>query len=189
MTYAADCMYCGRPLEGKRAGALFCKDSHRKRFDRYQKKIGADGHDPPVSRTSALNESRADRAFRSALAAESTRAAPLTDEERQLLAAQRRNPGVLLPQLHQRLLDHELERRRALAEEAVNPIKVEDPYDATTLGSRARRAQQSRRNNRPVNGNLYALRPPVQSGPYPGDEPQCIQAPVGRNTPRSMLPW
>lgn len=185
-------MYCGQPLTGKRQGALFCKDAHRKRYSRWQQKIRSEGYEPPPSGPSVLTESRAHDTFRRQLDAEGTRAMPLTDEEIGLLAAQRRNPGVLHPGLHKRLLDREYDRMRQEAEEAsrADAIKVENPLDPSTLGSVRRRAIQSRRANRhyPRDPNEHVLRPPPGSGPGPwDDEPQCISSPWGRNTPRSML--
>ena len=117
MDYTTDCMQCGKPLEGKRRGALFCKDRCRKRFDRWQNKAEANGYDPSVSRTSALTESRADATFRAQLASHQIASEPLTDEERILLARQRRNRGVMLPQVRDKLLEHELERMRLEAAE------------------------------------------------------------------------
>lgn len=183
MEYTADCMYCGRPLEGKRAGALFCKDSHRKRFDRYQKKRGADGYDPPVSRTSSINESRADSTFRRQLANESIRATPLSEYERTLLARQKRNPGPLIPELQQIALDraNELQQREIAEAARADPIMVEDQLDPGTRGHLARRAIQSRsRQGKPVDPNLRALRPSPRPGPYPDDLPECFTAPWAR---------
>ena len=115
------------------------------------------------------------------------RTRPLSEYERSLLDRQRRNPGPLLPELQSIMLDREMERRRMLAEEAANPIKVEDPYDRATIGSVQRRAQQSRRANRhqPAHPDLHVLRPQsAQSGPHPWDDaPQVINGP-SRNTPR-----
>jgi hypothetical protein len=194
MEYTTDCMQCGKPLEGKRRGALFCKDRCRKRFDRWQKKVGAEGYDPPISRTSALIESRADRAFRAALASEGVRAQPLTDEERQLLARQRRNPGPLLPELQQIALNHEYERMRLETAEAAraDPIRPQSQLDPSTYGHLARRAVQSRsRSSKPGHPDLRALRP-AAPGPsrYPRDiEAEMTDAPWGRNTPRSAMGW
>ena len=184
MEYTTDCMQCGKPLEGKRRGALFCKDRCRKRFDRWQKKAVSDGYDPPVSRTSSINESRADDTFRRQLASAATRTLPLTDEERILLARQKRNPGPLMPELAKIQLDRAVElQQREIAEAArANPLRVQDQLDPTTYGHLARRAILSRsRQSKPQDPNLRVLRPPVEPGHGPWDEePQCIQAPWSR---------
>ena len=182
MADATHCLQCGKPLTGKRQGALYCKDRCRKRFGRHQEKLAETGYAPPLSRTSAIYESRADQRFRAALAGEGIRAQPLTDDERELLARQRLNPGVLLPELQARLIEVDAERRLELAETYDDrPLKVEDRFtnpDSTVV---ARRAIQSRRINKPVDPNAYILRP-SQSGPshYPGDLPECIDAPWSR---------
>lgn len=149
--------------------------------------------EPPRPGESFYQPSVGDERFHRQLAQEAIRALPLTDEERQLHARAQRNIGVELPEFTQMRLDREYERMRLEAAEAAraDPIRVQDQLDRSTYSHPARRAIRSRRNNKPVDPSMQVLRPPGrQSGPHPwDDEPQCIQAPVGRNTQRSMLPW
>lgn len=173
-------MQCGEPMENRRLDAIFCRQKCKRR---YYRRSPASNYEPrPAGTAGVLAESRADATFRAQLASHQVASQPLTDEEHILLARQKRNPGPLLPELQQRLLDHEYERRRREEDEAYDrAIMVEDPLDPSSLGSMQRRASQSRRvNGKPVDPNMHALRP-GQSGHRPVDDiPECIDAPWSR---------
>lgn len=176
------CLQCGGPMDNRRSDAVFCRQRCRRR---YRRRAESSNYAPPPPGTSGvLAQSRADETFRRQLANEGIRAMPLTDEERDLLARQRRNPGPLLPELQKLLLDRELERREREAAEYAShqPIKVEDPIDPSSQGSLARRAIASRNANRryAADPNMHVLRP-GQPGPHPLDDlPECIDAPWSR---------
>ncbi len=180
-------MQCGDPLGSRRPEAIFCRQKCKRRY--YRRTQESNYEPPPPDTSGVLAESRADARFRAHLASHQMASQPLDDDERELLARQRRNPGPLLPELQQRLLDREYERRRAEAAEAAraDPIRVQDQLDPSTYGHLARRAILSRnRSTKPADPNLYALRPPGQSARYPGDLPETLNAPP-RNTPRRLL--
>jgi hypothetical protein len=133
---------------------------------------GAPYFDPPrPSETGSYGAWLSGERFREQYARHAATSQPLTEEERDLLARQRRNPGVLLPELHQRLIDIEAERREREAAETshARPLKVEDPFDPSSQGSLARRAIASRNANRHRVGDpsTYVLRPGHQPGPHP----------------------
>jgi hypothetical protein len=177
------CIQCGRSLENRRPGAIFCRQKCKRK---HYRQAARSNYEPPLPGTSSVRaDTRADQRWRAAHADAEIRAKPLSDYEKALLQRQKRNPGPLLPELQSIMLDREMERRRALAAEAGNPIRVEDPLDPGSIGSVQRRAQQSRRANKHYQDdpNMHVLRPPGQPGPYPGDEPQVINGP-SRNTPR-----
>jgi hypothetical protein len=162
---ARECKQCGRSLKDHRPDALFCGRRCKTRYRR--RPVDSNYIEPPASGTNVRAETRADVRFRAALSAEGIRAIPLTDEERRLLDAQRRNRGVLLPALQQRMLAREYERIRLEAAEAAraDPLRVQDQLDTSTYGHLARRAIQSRdRNSKPVHPDIRALRP-GRSGP------------------------
>jgi hypothetical protein len=177
------CLQCGGPLQNRRSDTLF--DSQRCKRRYYRRRQSSNYTDP----TAWLFPDGADDRFREQLTAEGVRSQPLTDHERSLLEKQRRNPGVLLPELQQRLIDHERERQRREAEsyQEHQPLKVETPLDPSSHGSLARRARYDRSRNRPQDPHAAILRPgPGRSGPHPwDDEPECITWPVGRN----VIPW
>ena len=198
------CAWCGQPMDDtkrRRKDALTCGNRCRKALSRDAKRHRSSNYthggsvpppgvpyaEPPrPSETRSYGSSLADARFRSQLANEGIRAQPLTDEERDLLARQRRNQGVLLPELQQLLLDRELERReREAAERSQHqPIKVEDPLDPSTMGSLARRAIASRNANRryAADPNMHVLRPGMSGPSYDplDDSPECVDAPWSR---------
>jgi hypothetical protein len=184
----------------RRKGALTCGNRCRKALSRDAKRrrqsnytdagsvtpAGVPYAEPPrPGESDSYGSLLADARFRSQLANEGIRAMPLTDEERDLLARQRRNPGVLLPELAQLQVDRaEEQQRRELAETSqYEMIKPENPLNPESIGSLARRARESRQANRHLatNPDAYILRPGHQSGPHPwDDEPECITAPWSR---------
>ena len=100
----------------------------------------------------SIAQDRADREWRRQLAAEGIRAEPLTDEEHQALAHQRRNPGPMVPFFRQRFLaqaDAELRAREAAVRDP-RALRPESPHDPATIGccgshgTRQPRAQQAR---------------------------------------------
>ena len=185
------CAWCHEPMPGTRRRRVTCSNRCRKALSRETKRHRSSnsnqagsvtpGDDPYVepprpSETRSYGSWRSDETFRRMLAAEAARSQPLTPQERELLTRQRRNPGVLLPELQQMMLDRELERmRREAAEYASHqPLKPENPLDPSSLGSLARRASESRRANRPADLHMAILRP-GPSGPYPDDYAnECI---------------
>lgn len=176
------CMQCSEPLQNRRPEAVFCRQKCKRR---YYRRTQESKYEPPLPGTSGvLSESRADERFRAAVASHQEASQPLDDYERELLARQRRNRGVLLPELQQRLLNREYERRRAEAAEAAraDPIRVQDQLDPSTYTSLARRAILSRnRNSKPQAPDAYILR--GQPGPvrYPAAmEAEMIDAPWSR---------
>ncbi len=180
------CLQCGRPLENRRSDAIFCRQRCRRRYYRR----GQSGRTSNCADPAAWPfPDRADERFRDQLEQHVARSQPLTPEERSAIAWQRRNPGPLHPLLAQRLIDHERERqaREAEARSQHQPLKVEDRLDPSSHGSLARRARYDRARNRPQDPHVSVLRPgPGRSGPQPfDDEPQCFDAPVGRN----VIPW
>lgn len=142
--------------------------------------------EPSRPETGPFADSRADERFRAQLSRQTVASQPLTEEEVSLLALQRRNPGVLIPQLRDKLLERELERMRQEAAETSQdqPVKVQDPIHNPDPTVVARRAIQSRNANRrcAADPNIaFALRPGQSSGPHPwDDEPQCVDAPWSR---------
>ena len=186
------CLQCGGPMDNRRSDAVFCRQKCRRRYSR---RAESSNYAPPPSGTSGvLAQSRADETFRRQFANEGIRAMPLTDEERDLLARQRRNPGPLLPELRDKLLEHELERMRREAAEysQFQPLKPENPFDPSSQASLARRAIASRNANRryAADPNMHVLRP-SQSGPDPLDDlSECIDAPWarGRGSRRGRAP-
>jgi hypothetical protein len=130
-----------------------------------------------------LAQSRADTEFRRQLEQYQEAAQPLTREKRALLSRQRRNPGVLLPELQQIMLDRERERqaREAAEHAARQPLRPEDPRDPGSIGSRARRGRYDRAMNKPHDPHRAILRPlDSHPGPQWDDEPECITAPWSR---------
>jgi hypothetical protein len=168
-------------MENRRSDAVFCKQRCKRR---YHRRAESSYSTPPLAGTPGmLSLSRADDRWRAALENHAATSQPLTDDERALLDRQRRNPGVLLPELQQLLIDRATEQQRREAAEYAShqPIKPETPLDPSSLGSLARRARESRRTNRPVDPYSAIVRPVHQSGPHPwDDEPQCIDAPWSR---------
>ena len=137
--------------------------------------------EPP--RGNSIAQDRADAVFRRQLVAEGMRAEPLNEIEQALLDQQRRNRGVLLPELHKRVLDRAQAERQAEDDaRAQYEIKVETPLEPGSIGSLAKRAMQSRQANRPHDPHLAVLRP-AAPGPRPrayDDEPTCTTAPWSR---------
>lgn len=171
------CLQCGGELTGRRSDAVFCRQRCRKRYGRRSQ--SSKYIEPPSAGTAGAPEDRADERWHQQLSRHEEAAAPLSPEDHELLARQRRNPGVLLPELRDKQLDQAAEQqRREQAERASHsrPIKPETPLDPFSLGSVARRARESRRINKPADPHLRILRPgPSRSGP-PGwdDLPECI---------------
>jgi len=178
-----ECLQCGGPMEHRRSDAVFCRQRCRRRYYRRGQSSNY------IAPTAWPFPDRAEERFHEQLTAEGVRSQPLTDRERSLLEKQRRNPGVLLPELQQLLLDRERERQRREAESyrQHQPLKVETPLDPSSHGSVARRGRYDRARNRPQDSHVSVLRPGLgRSGPPPfDDEPQCFDAPVGRN----VIPW
>jgi len=170
-------------MEHRRSDAVFCRQRCRRRYYRSRQSSNY------IAGTGWPFPDRAEERFREQYESERVRSQPLTDQERELLAHQRRNPGVLLPELQQMLLDRatEQQRREAAERSQHQPIKVEERLDPSSHGSLARRARYDRARNRPADPHVSVLRPgPGRSGPHPwDDEPQCFDAPVGRN----VIPW
>lgn len=176
-----NCLQCGQPLGNRRPGTLFHSQKCKRRY--YRRPPASNYLDPPsppspgTAGKAAFADVRADERWRRALEGETTRAEPLDDIEQALLDQQRRNPGVLLPELHQRLLDQAKADRQAEKEARADfELKVETPLDPSSLGSVAARARHSRAANRPHDPHLAVLRPSAP-GPRPrayDDEPQCI---------------
>ena len=170
-------------MENRRSDAVFCRQRCRRR---YYRRGQSSNYTAP---TAWPFPDRADKRFRDQYESEQVRSQPLTPEERSAVAWQRRNPGPLHPLLQQRLIGHELERqaREAAERSQHEPLKVEDRLDPSSHGSLARRARYDRARNRPQDPHVSILRPgPGRSGPHTwDDEPQCFDAPVGRN----VIPW
>lgn len=198
MSAVSLCVICEKPLDEerrRRSDAVTCSKRCRTALWRARRKARRNGGVPLAGATrdgygtaasfepprpGAFAADRAEERFRAQLSRQTVASHPLTAEERELLAVQGRNPGVLIPALRDKYLERELERiRRESAETSqFQPLRVENQFDPSTYGSVARRAIQSRQRNRPHDPNLYALRPPSQSGPRPiGDIPECIDAP------------
>jgi hypothetical protein len=198
------CAWCSGPLVDPantsaraRRNRLTCSNRCRKARNRELKQREISNHsrahnvtpgyaqfdEPPRPGGSLYQASLGDERFHRQLAREGTQAPLLTAADR---AAQRRNPGVQLPHIQQKILDHELAQRQADAADHARAIvaKVEDPYDPSSLGSVAAQGARSRQRNRPQE----PYRTGRNSGPDPwSEEPQCITSPWGRNTPRHMM--
>src|SRR5512135_2521427 len=89
---ARRCMQCGQSLADLRSDAIFCRQRCKRRYYRRRDTSNYTQYEPPPAGNS-LAQDRADREWRRQLAATAIRAEPLTDEEHQALALQRRNPG------------------------------------------------------------------------------------------------
>jgi hypothetical protein len=194
------CTWCHEPMDDakrRRKDAVTCSNRCRKALSRELRHSrrsnsthagsvtpGNDPYaEPPRPETAPFADSRADERFRAQLSHQTVTSQPLTEEEVSLLALQRRNPGVLLPQLQQRLIDIETERRRReIAETYYDqpPLKVQDRLHDPDPTVVARRAIQSRRINKPVDPNAYILRS-RQPGPHLDDLPECVDAPWSRS--------
>lgn len=217
MPAVAACVICGRPLDDgrrRRADAVTCSPSHRTLLWRARRKIRRDGglpyvhvntdgygsverFDPPPSPATSMSDAR----FRAQLDQLEQAQRPLTDEERRersrLRDLMRRNPGVLIKPLHDRLIDN-TRKAQALEEASATRawIKVEDrldpDHDRTVV---ARRGQASRAANKHITGDPngyvempYTAPPPGPSQRYPrAPEADMINAPCGRNTPRWQM--
>lgn len=153
------CIQCGGLLGNRRLDAVFCRQKCKRRY--YRRAQASNYMVPPAGTSGVLTQSRADERFRRQLAGEGVTSQPLTEDERDLLALQRRNPGVLLPQLQQHLIDIGAERRRLELAETYDdwPLKVQDRFTNPDPTVVARRAIQSRRINTPVDPYEYILRP------------------------------
>ena len=178
------CLQCGQSLGNRRPDAIFCRQKCKRRY--YRRPPASNYLTPPSPGTAgkaAFADVRADERWRRALEGETTRAEPLDQIEEEWLAMQRRNPGVLIQPLRERMLDRaEAERQAADDARAQYEIKVETPLDPTSLGSVAARARHSRAANRPQDPHRAILRP---SGPSPrprayDDDPECVSAPWSR---------
>lgn len=171
------CIQCGKPLGNRRLDAVFCRQKCKRRY--YRQRQSSNYLPAGTAGTGGMPEDRADERWRQQYSRHEEASAPLSPEDHELLARQRRNPGVLLPELRAKQLDQAAEQqRREPAERASHsrPIKPETPLDPSSLGSVARRARESRRINKPQDPHLGVLRPvPSRSRP-PGwdDLPECI---------------
>ena len=174
------CMQCGGLLGNRRLDAVFCRQKCKRRY--YRRRQSSKYTPPPPGAPDFLSQHRADQRWREQLAAEGIRAEPLTDEERQALEHQRRNPGPLVPFFRQRFIeraDAELRAREAAVHDP-RAIRVEDPYEPSTIGSVAARGRASRALNKPVEPHREMLRPGPESGPMPWDgEAEMTDAPAG----------
>lgn len=175
----------------RRKHAVTCSNRCRKALNRAMKHSGGsysigrgsvtpdDGpyvEPPRPGETDAYSAWLAGERFRAQFRSYQAASQPLTQDEKVLLARQRRNPGPLLPELRDKLLDRAIEqqRRETLESHIDEPLKVEDRFDPSTHGSLARRAAESRRLNRPVDPHLSILRP-GQPGHGPWDDSnECI---------------
>jgi hypothetical protein len=97
---------------------------------------------------------------------------------------QKRNPGTPVEYFRRRDAERaqaELAARQAALRGDPRAIRVEDPYDRATIGSRARMGQHSRAINAPRGQQLRMMRSgPPRSGPHPwDDDAECIDAPEG----------
>jgi hypothetical protein len=178
------CAWCHEPMDDKtrrRKHAATCSNRCRKALNRQMRCSGGSNSiqgrsvtpgdvpysEPPrPSETGSYGAWLSDERFRAQLSHHEEATRPLTQDEKVLLDRQRRNVGVLLPELRDKLLDRAAElRRREIAETHVDePLKPENPFDPSSQGSLARRAMQSRAINRPVDPHAYILRP-GQPGP------------------------
>jgi predicted nucleic acid-binding Zn ribbon protein len=195
------CAWCHDPMDDttrRRKHAVTCSNRCRKALSREAKRHRGSNSiqsgsvttgdapyvEPPrPGETDSYGAWLAGERFRAQLAHHVATSQPLTDQEKELLSRQRRNPGPLLPELAQLQIDRAREQqRRELAEYASHqPIKVEDRLDPSSQGSVARRARESRRLNQPVDPHLSVLRPGRQSGQrFWYDDNQCIDAPWSR---------
>jgi len=176
------CIQCGRPLEGRRSDAVFCRQRCKRRY--YRRMASSNYQEPPPAGTAWPSGDRADERWRQQYERHEEATRPLSREERAALDWQRRNRGVLHPLLAARWVEAECARvRREAAEYAARqPLKVEDPRDRSSLGSLSRHARESRRLNRPADPHLSILRPGPSSGhgPWDDDGNQCIDAPWSR---------
>lgn len=177
------CLQCGGDLNGRRADAVFCRQRCQKRYARRSK--SSKYIEPPLAGTAWEAEDRADERWHQQYSQHEEASQPLSPEDQELLARQKRNPGVLLPEIRAKQLDRAIELRRIEEAERAShsrPIKPETPLDPESIGSVQRRARESRRLNKPADPHLRILRPgPSRSGP-PGwyDDNECIDAPWSR---------
>ena len=174
------CMQCGQSLAGLRSDAIFCRQRCKRRY--YRRKPDSNYIEPPRPGNS-IAQDRADREWRRQLDAEGIRAEPLTDEEHQALAHQRRNPGPMVPFFRQRFVaraDAELRAREAAVRDP-RAIRPEDTHNRATIGSVAARGRQSRALNKPVEPYREMLRPRPESGPHDpkSQEAEMSDAPAG----------
>jgi hypothetical protein len=179
------CLQCGGALKKARSDAIFCGQRCRRRYARSGR--SSNYLEPPLASTSSgpgvLAQSRSDTEFRRQLEQSVEASQPLTRAERALLSRQRRNPGVLLPELKQLMLDRAIERQRCEADERSHQpvIKPETPLDPSSLGSVARRARFDRAMNKPHDPHVSILRPlDRRPGPPDWDDNQCVDAPWSR---------
>jgi hypothetical protein len=172
-------MQCGQSLAGLRSDAVFCRQRCKRR---YYRRADRSNYTEPPRPGNSIAQDRADREWRRQFAAEGIRAEPLTPQEEQAVALQKRNQGPMVPFFRQRFLakaDDELRAREAAFRDS-RAIKVEDPYNPATIGSVAARGRASRALNKPVDPYVAMLRPGPESGHSPyADEAECIDAPVG----------
>jgi hypothetical protein len=200
------CVICERPLDDgrrRRRDAVTCGASCRTLLWRARRKIRQDGSvpyldvngdgygsvasfAPPASHPGPTGD---DRFYEQAALQDDV--ITYTPAERQW---QSRNPGVMHPDVQQRIIDREMARRQRQAEEAASHrgLRPESPLDPSSRGSVARGAMESRRINRPADPYERMLHP-GQSGPSPRHisaiEAEMIDAPWGRSTPRSSAGW
>jgi hypothetical protein len=161
----------------RRSDAIFCRTRCKRRY--YRRRTQSNYLEPPSARTDPLSEYRADRHWQRLHAAHEQAAQPLSPEQRVLLQRQKRNPGVLLPELAAMQLARAIEaQRREQAETYDQAFAVQDPVhnpDPTVL---ARRGRLSRRGNRHLaaDPHLGIMRPsPGRSGPHDWyDDNECI---------------
>ena len=206
MSTMKSCVVCDRPLDDdrkRRADAVTCSTRCRTALWRARRKMRRDGGSATGDAYAVQAElsaiSRADGRFYDQLRRyeEATRAP--SAEDIRLRDHMRRNLGVLAEPLRQRLIENTL-RAQALEEAEMHDtgrIAVEDPIhfpDPTVVG---RRGQASRRANRHLVGDPNAFVKNPVTGPLPGPprypaiapEAEMVDAPWGRNTPRSAIGW
>ena len=217
MSAISVCVVCSRPLDDdrrRRSDARTCSRACRTALWRARRKIRRDGGVPYVGVTAdgypavasfkppASPGEIADSRFRVQLSQHEEATRPLTDEERQersrLRDLMRRNPGVLLPPLHDRLIENS-RKAQALEEASViraKPVKVEDRLDPDDRTVVARRGQASRAANRHItaDSNAYVDRPYAGPPPGPSRYPRAPENSMinasSRNTPKwAMGGW
>lgn len=190
------CLYCGKPLDPEaRANRQYCSMSHKRAATRRRRRAEWSSNygtplegvsvEPPSATSNVRAETRSDHAFRVAAEAEAARSQPVTAVERELKIRQSRNSGVALPELQEEALRRareqqayeEAQRQAEIA--AKQPYRPEDPRDPSSLGSLARRAQQSRRGGTTRNPAEYGR----QARPGPQVDPAAYEAEM------SSAPW
>jgi hypothetical protein len=181
------CAWCDGPIIGRRADAVTCTDSHKTMLSQYGKPSRRQRRRWRSSNSTselAVNpQSRGNDAFYGMIAQPE-----VTEETRALFDRQKRNPGVLIPELQGHLLEQDMQRRRHEAASQRNdaPLGPQDRFsnpDPTVLG---RMAATNRRVNRAKHRHpdSYVMR---GNGNY-DEEPGTSWTDTFRNQPRHVMP-